>query len=475
MEANGESGGVVNHEARAENFDPNVANPGLKVSGSPSIRKSAIKAQRIASKSPRMASPSAQKSASKFQAVVASPPAQKSASRSLSLNLTPAASPSPHKRIRQRKFVVAKRSSKREIAAVPVGCSKCNKGNGEQKCFCVAYENLRSSQDEFLKNRQAIVDKEGELEERKTRDGTEIGSKEGEEKNKKLGSDNCFPINGTEKQGSDDGLLKEARVKVAEPSSGRVLHLVKAFEKLLSPAKSNYAEEKDERTVVGDGEDGMKSASPAKVPFSPPEFLLTCESLGLDSRCSSSLNSSQGSISRRASSASDRRSRRKSVESDGTLVRRKRRQLTRTTTSREPFKLRTEQRGKCKEEKLSMKVKEMMEEEEKRRIPVAQGLPWTTDEPERLVKPPVKERTRAIDLVLHSDVRAVERAEFDHQVAEKLNFIEQYKAERERQQKLAEEEEIRRLRKELVPKAQPMPYFDKPFIPQRPEKNKRVK
>jgi hypothetical protein len=32
---------------------------------------------------------------------------------------------------------------------------------------------------------------------------------------------------------------------------------------------------------------------------------------------------------------------------------------------------------------------------------------------------------------------------------------------------LAEEEEIRRLRKELVPKAQPMPYFDRPFIPRR--------
>ncbi|XP_019185577.1 PREDICTED: uncharacterized protein LOC109180444 isoform X2 [Ipomoea nil] len=472
MEANGESGGVVNHDARAENFDPNVANPGLKVSGSPSIRKSAIKTKRMASKSPRVnpapvASPSAQKSGSKFHALVASPPAQKSASKSFSLNLTPTASPSPHKMIRQRKFVVAKRSLKREIAAVPVACCKCNKGSGEDKCFCVAFESLRSSQDEFLKNRQAIVD------------GTEIESKEEEEQNKKLviqdansdlgkvGSDNCFP----EKQGSDEGVLKEARAtKVAEPNSGRVLHLVKAFEKLLSPAK----EEKDERTVVvvGDGEDGMKSASPAKAPFSPPEFLLTCESLGLDSRCSSSPNSSQG---RRASSASDRRSRRKSVESDGgTLARRKRRQL-RTTSSREPFKLRTEQRGKCKEEKLSMKVKEMMEEEEKRRIPIAQGLPWTTDEPERLVKPPVRERTRAVDLVLHSDVRAVERAEFDHQVAEKLNLIEQYKAERERQQKLAEEEEIRRLRKELVPKAQPMPYFDKPFIPQRPEKNKRVK
>lgn len=32
---------------------------------------------------------------------------------------------------------------------------------------------------------------------------------------------------------------------------------------------------------------------------------------------------------------------------------------------------------------------------------------------------------------------------------------------------LEEEEEIRRLKKELVPKAQPMPYFDRPFVPKK--------
>lgn len=32
------------------------------------------------------------------------------------------------------------------------------------------------------------------------------------------------------------------------------------------------------------------------------------------------------------------------------------------------------------------------------------------------IKPPVKENTMPVDLRLHSDVRAVERAEFDHQV-----------------------------------------------------------
>ncbi len=32
---------------------------------------------------------------------------------------------------------------------------------------------------------------------------------------------------------------------------------------------------------------------------------------------------------------------------------------------------------------------------------------------------------------------------------------------------LAEQEEIRRMRREMVPRAQLMPYFDRPFIPQR--------
>ncbi|KAF3537855.1 hypothetical protein F2Q69_00018852 [Brassica cretica] len=136
-------------------------------------------------------------------------------------------------------------------------------------------------------------------------------------------------------------------------------------------------------------------------------------------------------------------------------------------TSLKPFKLRTEQRGKVKEEEFAKKLQEITMVEEKMRIPIAQGLPWTTDEPECLVKPHVKDITIPVDLTLHSDVRAVERAEFDQQVAVKMSFIEQYKMEREKEQKLAEEEEIRRLRKELVPKAQPMPYFDRPFIPRR--------
>jgi hypothetical protein len=124
-------------------------------------------------------------------------------------------------------------------------------------------------------------------------------------------------------------------------------------------------------------------------------------------------------------------------------------------------------------------------------------------------------------LLIHFIFLHIMKCKFDEclivQVAEKLSLIEQQKMETERQQKvqylptftpqineslfwvimfpfypicwhivyilhwqctliksiyyiplqLAEEEEIRRLRKELIPKAQPMPYFDRPFIPRR--------
>ncbi|GJX30668.1 WVD2-like protein 4 [Tanacetum coccineum] len=62
----------------------------------------------------------------------------------------------------------------------------------------------------------------------------------------------------------------------------------------------------------------------------------------------------------------------------------------------------TLERGRSKQEEFMKKVQEMMVEQEKQRIPIAQPLLLTTDEPEYLVKPPVKESTRPVDLVLHS-------------------------------------------------------------------------
>lgn len=79
----------------------------------------------------------------------------------------------------------------------------------------------------------------------------------------------------------------------------------------------------------------------------------------------------------------------------------------------------------------------------------------------------IKENTKPHDFKLHTEQRAIKRAMFNYSVATKLFVIEQQKKQEEELQKIIEEEEIRLLRKEMIPKAQLMPFFDKPFSPQR--------
>ncbi|XP_050269394.1 microtubule-destabilizing protein 60-like isoform X2 [Quercus robur] len=429
------------------------------------------------------------------------------AQKSVSKNPNPMPAYSPRNKIRDRKFVVAKKNLKKDNLGSRVEC-KCKEmvggGNGNaKKCLCVAYENLRASQEEFFKNRSEEARKSDQL---KGYDRAECELEEEIEKGLMLQDQNIdddikyegkveesdrSAVNESSDRDSQMGsstikrrrnkLLEEARSSVPESGSGRVQHLVKAFEKLLSIPSSK--DSNDEKEAEENQKKAIKWALPGlqapKVPetqvssssFSPSELFLTSENLGLDSRISvsSSWDSSQGRTSN-----GGRRSRRNSSESYTTMGGRRWKKKQLKVTSQKPFKLRTEQRGRHKEEEFMKKLQEIVVEEERQRIPIAQGLPWTTDEPECLIRPPVKEITRPIDLKLHSDLRAVERAEFDHQVAEKMSLIDQYKMERERQQKLAEEEEIRRLRKELVPKAQPMPYFDRPFIPRRSMKHPTV-
>ncbi|KAL5574041.1 hypothetical protein UlMin_023638 [Ulmus minor] len=85
------------------------------------------------------------------------------------------------------------------------------------------------------------------------------------------------------------------------------------------------------------------------------------------------------------------------------------------------------------------------------------------------IKACTKESTsrRPQEIKLHTQERAIKRAIFNYEVATKLYFIEQQRKQQERIQKLVEEEEIRLLRKEMVPRAQLMPFFDRPFFPQR--------
>lgn len=377
---------------------------------------------------------------------------------------------SPRNRIRERRFVVVAKKNSRKgkkdpsppaagtTTTVPeIDCRCGERKKGSAKCVCVAYETLRASQEEFLKKRSESEEKE---------EGCNLEEVEG-------GEESLEP--------EMIGALKRTRGKVVEesrrsvPESGKVMNLVEAFEKLTCFS----ANKEEEEQTVGDVRqqsklwEGEKEAHHTwSSSFCPNELVLTAKSLGLDPKASvsSSWDSSHNSVLSGMSNAG-RRSRRNSLDSSTTMGSRKSKKKQVKVTSLKPFKLRTEQRGKVKEEEFAKKLQEITMVEEKMRIPIAQGLPWTTDEPECLVKPHVKDITIPVDLTLHSDVRAVERAEFDQQVAVKMSFIEQYKMEREREQKLAEEEEVRRLRKELVPKAQPMPYFDRPFIPRRSNKH----
>ncbi|KAF8389732.1 hypothetical protein HHK36_024251 [Tetracentron sinense] len=397
---------------------------------------------------------------------------------------------SPRSKIQERKFVVAKKNAKKAAAVVTCKCKEKMSGN-LKKCPCIAYENLRASQEEFFRNRSSNEDyhdlgqskncigSKSEEEEKnytvetfETTDGLEGKSVEGNGSST-IKSSKQDPDEQSNKMGTlkikrrREKVLEEARNSTPEPGLGRVMHLVSAFERILSIPSSKDSKGREEGDDKEEIKKVMNWALPGlqpKVPesqisatsVSQSEMFFTSEKFGMDSGVSSSLDSSQGSISSTSrTSGGSRRNRRNSSESSGTKFGRSRRKKKQVKiTSQQPFKLRTEQRGRCKEEDFLKKVQEIITEEENQRIPIAQGLPWTTDEPESLVKPPVKESTKPIDLKLHSDMRALERAEFDNH--------------------LEEEEEMKRLKRECIPRAQPMPYFDRPFLPRRSMKHPTI-
>ncbi|XP_074269943.1 microtubule-destabilizing protein 60-like isoform X2 [Silene latifolia] len=359
---------------------------------------------------------------------------------------------SPKKKIRERKFVVvAKKNNPKKQdsdSGSGVNCKCKEKING--KCLCVAYENLRVSQEEFFKSRDGsssvVTEEHSEVSDGGRNRDKESNSRENEVWEVSDEKGICEPEEGESPKGLGLGLgsstmkrrrdllLEEARASV--PESGKVMHLVKAFERLLTlPKKNEQKDEENEKKGIRWALPGLQQ--PPRAPetethesssgFCPGEYFFTAESLGFDAHVSSSLDSSRGSVSSRSSIGS-RRSRRSGSFSSETVGGRKwklKQKQQHRVTSLRPFRLRTEQRGKAKEEEFVKKLQEMMAEEEKQRIPLAQGLPWTTDEPECLVKPPVKEVTRPIDLKLHSDVRAVERADFDCQRSSVLRITSQ--------------------------------------------------
>ncbi|XP_050229179.1 microtubule-destabilizing protein 60 [Mercurialis annua] len=82
-------------------------------------------------------------------------------------------------------------------------------------------------------------------------------------------------------------------------------------------------------------------------------------------------------------------------------------------------------------------------------------------------KPVAKEHTKPQEFKLHTSQRAYKRAMFNYSVATKIYLDQLQKKQIERVKKIIEEEEVRTLRKEMIPRAQLMPFFDRPFNPQR--------
>lgn len=246
---------------------------------------------------------------------------------------------SPRNKIRERKFVVAKKNSKKDALAPKVAC-KCNEkvnGGNSKKCLCLAYEKLRASQEEFFKNGgsegegshqesinlkdcvKAEVELEIEIEKNlgiqdiKIEDTHEGKKDEGIDSAKNKPNDReTGEIDSENQMGSStvkrrrDKLIEETRKSV--PECGRVMHLVKAFENLLSVQISKVSDDQEQKEV--DNNNSIKLALPGLQPpskvyetqvssssFCPSDLFLTSESLGLNPQASVS-SSWDGSLGR---------------------------------------------------------------------------------------------------------------------------------------------------------------------------------
>lgn len=139
---------------------------------------------------------------------------------------------------RARKFIVAKKSSKRA-------------GNGLdfERCRKEAYEALRASQEEFFRRDRssdvaevadsAISEADGSID-GGDKDGTDVTEKALDSVVEDLEG-------GSEARNMRSLVMEEAMSGMPEPGSGRVKHLVKAFENFLSISKDDEADKHEDR------------------------------------------------------------------------------------------------------------------------------------------------------------------------------------------------------------------------------------
>ncbi|CAL9772239.1 unnamed protein product [Musa acuminata subsp. burmannicoides] len=176
-------------------------------------------------------------------------------------------------------------------------------------------------------------------------------------------------------------MLEEAMSSLPEPGAGRVMYLVKTFERLFSISKETKGD--------GGGQSKRKVmtwALPAlQLPTKVDVTGVSCSPVasysssfhGEDDDGDSTMQSSVNSNGDRWNSESDGRANRgnKRTGSPGSSLNKK------PKVTHQPLKLRTEQRGRCKEENFTKKIRGVLLEEEKRK-PFTQRLTWNMEEPE---------------------------------------------------------------------------------------------
>ncbi|RRT82288.1 hypothetical protein B296_00015595 [Ensete ventricosum] len=138
---------------------------------------------------------------------------------------------------RARKFIVAKKSS-----------GRAGKGLDFEKCRKEAYEALRASQEEFFRrgcsSGAAGVADSAPGEADRSKDGSE---EEGTNETGEIVNSGAQEMEGVSEVTKMRTLaMEKAMSSMPEPGSGRVKHLVKAFESLLSIPKDDEGEKSDE-------------------------------------------------------------------------------------------------------------------------------------------------------------------------------------------------------------------------------------
>ncbi|CAN6451915.1 unnamed protein product [Victoria cruziana] len=140
----------------------------------------------------------------------------------------------------------------------------------------------------------------------------------------------------------------------------------------------------------------------------------------------------------------------------------------------ESLKLDAEPRGQTKVEQLMCRLQKLLNDEPEIRSAIAIGLSSSPRHKPNATNPQIKEQTKPMEIKLHTEVRAVKRAGFNHLVASKIQYMEEQRKQEETIQKMIEKEQIKLMRKEMIPRAKLMPFFDKPFFPQRSTKRLTV-